>query len=343
VLIVGGGIAGASLARAFAALGVRAEMVRDRAGVMASGNPAALVAPALDAGGGARAAFYAQAIARAAALYDATPGAVIARGALQLEAAPRDGPRFDAVARQDLFEPGALTRVTPEEVAGRLGEPSAPGGLALEEARVVAPETVLAQWLPEVVEGRVTALERSAGGWRARLAHGTAVEADIVVLAGGWGSAALAPELPVKPVRGQATFCPAETAAVASASGAYAIPAPGGVVFGATHDRGEVEVDVRAGDDQRNRAALAVLRPALAAALASAPARGRASIRATTPDRMPIAGELAPGLFVLTGLGSRGFTTAPLLAEHVAALVLDAPSPLPAEGAALVSPARFRA
>ncbi|HRD29652.1 MAG TPA: hypothetical protein PLO65_15230, partial [Caulobacter sp.] len=49
------------------------------------------------------------------------------------------------------------------------------------------------------------------------------------------------------------------------------------------------------------------------------------------------------GLFILAGLGSRGFCTAPLLAEHVAALALDAPSPLPAPLASLVDPERFTA
>jgi tRNA 5-methylaminomethyl-2-thiouridine biosynthesis bifunctional protein len=45
---------------------------------------------------------------------------------------------------------------------------------------------------------------------------------------------------------------------------------------------------------------------------------------------MPVAGALdAPGLFVLGGLGSRGFCTAPLLAEHIAAEALGLPSPLP--------------
>jgi tRNA 5-methylaminomethyl-2-thiouridine biosynthesis bifunctional protein len=48
-----------------------------------------------------------------------------------------------------------------------------------------------------------------------------------------------------------------------------------------------------------------------------------------------------PGLFVLTGLGSRGFTLAPFLAEHVAALALGAPSPLPGPLADLVEPGRF--
>ncbi|RZJ80819.1 MAG: FAD-dependent oxidoreductase, partial [Brevundimonas sp.] len=73
------------------------------------------------------------------------------------------------------------------------------------------------------------------------------------------------------------------------------------------------------------------------------PAVSRAAVRATTRDRSPIAGAVPgrPGLFVLTGMGSRGFTLAPLLAEHVAALVLDAPSPLPTALAAVVDPGRF--
>ena len=57
--------------------------------------------------------------------------------------------------------------------------------------------------------------------------------------------------------------------------------------------------------------------PALAARLAGAPLSSRASIRAATPDRLPLAGAVpgaGPGLFVLGGLGSRGFCAAPLLA-----------------------------
>jgi len=57
---------------------------------------------------------------------------------------------------------------------------------------------------------------------------------------------------------------------------------------------------------------------------------------------LPLAGVVpeAPGLLVLGGLGSRGLTWAPLLGEHVAALVAGAPSPLPGDLAALVDPAR---
>jgi tRNA 5-methylaminomethyl-2-thiouridine biosynthesis bifunctional protein len=65
-------------------------------------------------------------------------------------------------------------------------------------------------------------------------------------------------------------------------------------------------------------------------------------VRAVTPDFMPLAGEAeAEGLFILAGLGSRGFCTAPLLAEHLASLALGAPSPLPAALADIVRPERF--
>jgi tRNA 5-methylaminomethyl-2-thiouridine biosynthesis bifunctional protein len=57
---------------------------------------------------------------------------------------------------------------------------------------------------------------------------------------------------------------------------------------------------------------------------------------------MPMAGAVPglTGLFVLGGLGSRGFCTAPLLAEHVAALLVGQASPLPTDLAAAVDPAR---
>ena len=115
------------------------------------------------------------------------------------------------------------------------------------------------------------------------------------------------------------------------------------MAFGATYNRGETGVEARAEDDRRNLENLARGLPRLAAALADQALTGRASIRAVTPDREPVAGALPghAGVFVLGGLGSRGFTHAPLLAEHVAALITGAPSPLAASQAAVVDPARF--
>jgi tRNA 5-methylaminomethyl-2-thiouridine biosynthesis bifunctional protein len=115
-----------------------------------------------------------------------------------------------------------------------------------------------------------------------------------------------------------------------------------GFLFGATFRRGETSTELTEADHQANLESLARARPELAAALAGAPLDGRARIRATTRDHLPLAGVVpeAPGLLVLGGLGSRGLTWAPLLGEHVAALAAGAPSPLPLDLTALVDPAR---
>ena len=170
--------------------------------------------------------------------------------------------------------------------------------------------------------------------------------ADIVCIASGHASAAFAPDLTLQPVRGQASWTGAFEAVQAVSKGGYSVPtADGGVLFGATFARDVTDDTLSEADHDRNRALLAEALPGLAARIAAQPLSGRAGIRAATRDRLPLAGALpgSPGQFILSGLGSRGFCVAPLLAEHVAALAMDAPSPLPADLAAEVAPGRFAA
>ena len=136
------------------------------------------------------------------------------------------------------------------------------------------------------------------------------------------------------PVRGQASWAFGLEIDHAVAWGGYACPMDmvgrRGVLFGATHDRGRTDREVLPEDHARNLRTLAEGLPELAAVAGAMPLDGRAAVRATTFDRMPVAGALAePGLYLLGGLGSRGFCTAPLLGEHVASLALGLPSPLP--------------
>ena len=345
VAILGAGIAGASLARAFRALGVTPTLFDARgAGSGASGNPAGLVSPRLDAGLGPAARLYAQAFARAVDLYADQPQAIIARGAMQLETADRDGGRFDVVAASDIFEAGALARLSDEAMSAALGE-AAPGGLAMADAIVLQPAALLAAWTGTVSPGVAASIETRDGRQAILDADGALLcLADIVCIAAGHASAAFAPDLTLQPVRGQASWTRDRHAAPAVSKGGYVIPlADGGLLFGATFDRDDADESLREGDHERNRALLAQTLPVLAGRLADSPVTGRAGIRAATRDRLPLAGALpgAPGCFILSGLGSRGFCTAPLLAEHVAALALGAPTPLPADLAAVVDPARF--
>jgi len=329
--VIGGGIAGASLARAARAEGLSVTVVDDPDHVAASGNPAALVTPALDAGGGPRAALYAQAFARAAALYEAEPGAIIAREVLQLPASERDPARFATVAGQDLFEPGAMLLRD--------------DALAMTRALVIEPALVTAAWSGEIIRRRVARLERAGpgrhGAWRLLDEAGDLIlTADRVALAAGAASAELLPQIRLKPVRGQASWTAGETTQ-ATAFGGYAVPTRDGVLFGATHDRDQTAVDVRPEDHARNLDILAKGLPDLAARLAGKTFEGRAAVRATTSDRLPLASVRDDGLLVLTGLGSRGFCLAPLLAEHLIASLLGHPSPLPRQLSHLTESGRF--
>lgn len=344
VAIIGGGIAGASLARAFAAAGQPVTIVeQDRPGAGASGFPAALVTPRLDAGDAAIAGLYAAALERAGHLYVEVPGAVIASGVLQLEQAARDAGRFAKVAAQDLWAPGEMTVQAAEQATARLGETTTVGGLLMQGALAIRPEAVLQTWLADVdrLAAPVERVERGDGRWRLIGADGqTLMEADVVVLAAGWGNAGLAQRLPLSPVAGQADWIEGQTASPV-AWGGYAIPTGSGLLFGATHERGRTDPVPSVEASARNRETLAGALPDLTSRLADLPSQARVAVRATTPDRLPVAGALEDGLYVLGGLGSRGFCAAPLLAEHVAALALGLPSPLAADQARRVDPLRF--
>ncbi|MCF6300506.1 MAG: FAD-dependent oxidoreductase, partial [Proteobacteria bacterium] len=93
-----------------------------------------------------------------------------------------------------------------------------------------------------------------------------------------------------------------------------------------------------------------------------------AGIRATTLDHLPVCGplintekfktdykdlhygrkwkqypqaEVLPNLFILSGLGSRGFTTAPLLAEYLSDLITACALPLEQQLCKIIHPNRF--
>jgi tRNA 5-methylaminomethyl-2-thiouridine biosynthesis bifunctional protein len=342
VAVIGGGIAGAAAARAVRAAGGEAQVFEAQAlGAGGSGNPAALVTPRLDAGLGPPAQLFAAAFARAVQLYEQHPEAIIARGVLQLAIGERDPQRFARIAASDLFEAGALALLDAKAASLDLGEP-APPGLDQAAALVIEPEPILAAWSGAPTLARVDRLERTAAGWALLGATGRLLgEADAVIVAAGLNSAALAPGLaPLRAVRGQASWTEPAPLPPACAWGGYLVPTRSGVLFGSTHDRDDAGVEVRAADHARNLATLAARLPRRAAALEGLPLAGRAALRATTADHLPLAGW-AGEVLVLTGFGSRGFSLAPLLAEHVAALALGAPSPLPAPLASLVAPDRF--
>ena len=344
VAIVGAGIAGASLARAFDALGITPLIFEAEVpGAGASGNPAALVMPRLDAGLAAPAELATHAFRRAVALYTQHPDAIIAKGVLQLASDDEDVRRFAKIASSDLFPTASMVPVDAATAATLLGEASESGGLFVTEALVIEPGNILQAWLGPISPHAVDRLTHQGGRWQLIGRDGAVLgRADVVILACAMDTVRLTPDAALLPVRGQASWTVGGRDVTPVSRSGYLLPSRDGLLFGATHDRGETDSDPRPEDDARNRQSLAALRPKLAASIAETPLRARASIRATTTDYMPLAGQASqPGLFLLTGLGSRGFSWAPALAEHVTALVTGTASPLPTTLSALVDPARF--
>lgn len=344
IAVVGGGIAGASVARALKAMGLQPVLFEKQTpGGGASGFPASLVTPRLDAGDRLIAALHAQALRRAGALYRETNGAVLAEGVLQLEQTPRDAMRFDKIAAQNIWARGAMERLDASACSDHLGEDVETGGLLMRHALAVQPRAVLSAWLEGVEQHRaeVGRIERHGEGWRLYDADGEILtEVDAVILTAGAEMARLWPEAPLSPVAGQADWIDGPTVRP-TAWGGYAVPTGSGLLFGATHDRGVSDPTASDEASARNLATLAARLPNLAAKVGAAPRTRRTAVRATTPDRLPLAGAVTEGLYVLGGMGSRGFCVAPLLGEHVAALAGSAPSPLPTEMVERLRPDRF--
>lgn len=324
VAVVGAGISGAALALALRELGVEARVFAD--GPMASGNPAALLSPRLAAGSETGAALHALAFRRAVERVARTaPEAVIARGAERLLKA-NEVVRARATVESGLFAEGSLLLEGDR--------------LLMRDALVVAPDRLRSCWLGSVEPFAVSGLVSDADGWWLAGEGRREGPFEAVCVAAGFASAGLA-GVPLRPIRGQVAVSELRLDGPATSWGGYVIPTDGGLLFGATHGRGDAGDDVREGDMARNLEGLARVMPDLAARVSAGPMGAAAGVRASAGDHQPVAGVLGDGLFVLGGLGGRGFTLAPLLAEHVAALVVGAPSPVPVSMARLVDPKRL--
>lgn len=341
VAIIGAGISGASLALAFRDQNISPMVFA--AGPMASDNPGALLSPRLDAGEGLPAMLHAQCFRRATDRISRTvPEAIIQRGAVRLQAGPRDPGRFETFVRSELFDQGSLAPLCASEAANRLEEEQAPPGIFLSDAIAIDPQTVRAAWLgadpcPKSIDQIV---RNDQQGWHLYSNGELVARADIVCIAAGPGTSALA-RIPLRFIRGQASSAALPFVGAPTTWGHYCIPTREGVLFGATHDRDDATANIREDDHARNLRALAVMRPSLAQQLQTMPLAGHAGTRVAPRDTQPVAGRLFNGLHVLSGLGGRGFALAPLLAEHIVAEALNIPSPLPAPLARLVDPKRL--
>ncbi|RYY62606.1 MAG: FAD-dependent oxidoreductase, partial [Comamonadaceae bacterium] len=118
----------------------------------------------------------------------------------------------------------------------------------------------------------------------------------------------------------------------------------GAWITGSSYRRGEADASLRDEDTRANLERVRTVLPAAAdvmsAAIDAAAVRSWSGVRCASADRRPLVGELAPGLWVSTAMGSRGLTFAMLCAELLAARLHAEPLPLEARLAQALDAAR---
>jgi tRNA 5-methylaminomethyl-2-thiouridine biosynthesis bifunctional protein len=389
-IVIGAGLAGTSTAASLAARGWRVTLLdrHDALAAEASGNPQGVLY--------ARLSPHATALTELAATgleYTARnlPLLGLRRGVdfdpcgvMQLEYDEAEGLRQSRLAAQG-WPTGFLARLDRAEASARAGVALPSGGLVFARAGWVRPPALCRALAThpsiELALGHAALnLRRTGDGWEVHDRTGAIASAPVVVIAASGGSAAFGEtaHLPLRLIRGQLTLVPETPGSrllqsVLCGEGYIAPAVDGAHSLGATHKFRDTSTGVTAAEHKENLAKLAALAPALYAALGAdrldlARLAGRAALRCSSPDYLPIIGPVvdavrfasvyarlsydatlevdAPspwldGLYVNTAHGSRGLVTAPLSGELLAAYLDDEPPPLPGPVVEAAHPSRF--
>jgi len=268
----------------------------------------------------------------------------------------RSGIRFTAQQARELLRDGEDFRLCGVLEQRDGGEPTR----WHEHGGWVKPAALVRAWLAQPrIEWRgnskVGRIERDGGEWQLLDERGTELaRTSLVVVAAAHASAALSrAALPLQPVRGQVSWGRHDAASTlpstpVNGNGNLIAHVPQGDAFawfcGSTFQRGDTDTAPRAADHAYNFERLSALLPAAAhevsAAFADGSARAWTGVRCASADRRPLVGQLAPGLWVSTAMGSRGLTFAGLCAELLCAQLHSEPLPLGQRSAQALDVAR---
>lgn len=363
-VVIGAGISGAAVAASLARRGWQVQVLDagSTPAAGASGLPAGVLAPHVSpddsllsrlSRSGVRATLQ-QADALLQRGHDWSPTGVLEHCVAHPRKLPAAWQHNLARAAHDWTRPAS-----PEQLAQAGLPPDAPA-LWHVPAGWIKPAALVQAWLatPDVTwRGHAAAhqLVRQGDGWQVLDATGQELaRADLVVLAAGYGSRALAQSagdeasssLALQAIRGQASWGlhtpdtldympPFPVNGHGSLVPALPLDQSGRLawVTGSTFERDNPRAEIKPGDEQDNFSKLQTLLPLAAQRLTAQFEEGQvqawAGVRCATPSRLPALGPLtASGLWLCSGMGSRGLTLAALCAELLAARLHAEPLPL---------------
>lgn len=363
VAVIGAGVAGSAVAQALAQRGV-AVTVLERAyapAQAASGNPVAVFRPVVSRDDNRSTRFTRAAFLHAMRAWPALGETLVwsACGVLHL-ARDAEVAFKQQQALADTAPPAEYARWVEQDEARELANwPVDAPGVFYPTAGWVEPGSLCRAWLdhPAITLKTGCAVARvqaGANGWQL-LADGGALlaEAGAVVLANAFDALNLVTNAnwPLEIVRGQITRLPPGSLPhirrVIAREG-YIAPGVRQPVIGATYENNDDDITPRRASDLLNLERLEAILPGANACLAlngvdAGAMSGRASLRATLPDRLPIVGTVEghAGLYVAAGYASRGMVWAGLLGEALADQITGQPCPLEAELMQAIAPDRY--
>jgi len=369
-VIVGAGLAGAAAARALSQAGMACTMFERAAqpASEASGNPAGLFHSTIGRDDGVHHRLHRAASLHAARWVREAGGET--GGLLRLD---DDADTMRRIVEAQGLPPEHVQALSRDAASALAGVPLAGPAWHFVEGGCADPAALVRHTLALpgvrfVAGADVQRVEPRADGWRVFGPGGQVLaDAPLVVLAAAHNTLPLAglPAQWLALCRGQVSWVQAGPLRIVPprlpvASGGYALALPDGrLLLGATQQPGDDDPAVRDADHAHNLARAAALFgvPSLLRD-DHAPIEGRVGWRAVTRDRLPIVGAVPnlatpptrhgvrfvprrAGLVMLSGLGSRGLTTAALCGELIAAQATGAPWPVEADLADAIDPARF--
>jgi len=379
-VVIGAGISGLSTAISLLKAGWQVTVIEksDKVASGASGNPAGVVMPRLDKQQSADAVFYWQAFYCALNSLreferQGIDCGLTASGVLQLE---------NSLDEQD-WPAEFLTAIDRQQAQQKAGIAVKHAARWLPQAIFIEPALLcrnLYQTFKNKIQfefnSEITALQRNAERW-SLITNQAVINADVVVICNAEAANQFEQTsfLPVQPVRGQISWIKqpdfSKRLKAVICDRGYLIPAGDKLVLGASFDRDDTDTQLRMSDHEENLARVnAGLDDAEQLSADNDQVwHGRASVRAMSPDRMPLAGavpnvefyqqhyhDLArgrapdrypaaryqPGLYINACHGSRGLTSSFLSADILLALIKQTPIPVSTEVLQRLHPGRFQ-
>lgn len=377
-IVIGAGIAGCASSHALARRGWQVTLLERHQAIAqeASGNPVGIVYPRLAAASAVLGDLAMSAYVHSLRLLQSLGAERVgyrACGVMQLGFEPRELARCRAIAAQGW--PSELVQyLTAQEASQVAGLPVTWDGLYFPAAGWLDP-ALLCQALVAQADIQLQTctqalqLVHGDGQWQVLDAAGVVGTAEVVIIASATDSVQFAQSAHclLAPVRGQVSMLPSSPASsqlqTVLCTDGYISPAHQQMhCAGATFSPDDSATDIRSADHAHNLAMLQAMVPGRIHEDISA-WQGRAAVRSTTQDYLPVAGPLLdaaslmaapprhtaavsslpwlPGLYINAGHGSKGLVHAPLCAELLAAAICGEPMPVSAKLLAALDPNRF--